>query len=137
MRPFLRYPRKRFACSLEEVEMSLLTEWLISVVLGNVIIVVTQDISAGFVLPVEAEGIAVAVTTEVVAVTTAVVGMGVGMGVVVIGTPPTGTTLLTGMLLGQMLLPQLKGSSLQEAKRLLPVMQILSILIQVILNTHQ
>ena len=91
----------------------------------------------GFVLPVEAEGIAVAVTTEVVAVTTEVVGMGVGMGVVVIGTPPTGTTLLTGMLLGQMLLPQLKGSSLQEAKRLLPVMQTLLILIQVILNTHQ
>jgi hypothetical protein len=132
MRPFLRYPRKRFACSLEEVEMSLLTEWLISVVLGNVIIVVTQDISAGFVLPVEAEGIAVAVTTEVVGT-----GVVVGMGVVVIGTPLTGTTLLTGMLLGQMLLPQLKGSSLQEAKRLLPVMQTLLILIQVILNTHQ
>ena len=102
--------------------MSLLTEWLISVVLGIVILVVTQDISAGFVQPeeAEAEGTAVAVTTEVVET-----GVVVGMGVVVIGTPLTGTTLLTGMLLGQMLLPQLKGSSLQEAKRLLPVMQTL------------
>jgi hypothetical protein len=60
------------------MEMNLLTEWLISVVIGTAIIVVTHDISAGFVLnnpeEAEAEGIVVVVATEVV-----------GMGVVVIG----------------------------------------------------
>jgi hypothetical protein len=98
MRPLLQCLRKRYACSLEEeMEMNLLTEWLISVVLGTAIIVVTQDISAGFVLnhpeEAEAKGIVLATTIEVV-----------GMGVVVIG-----------MLLGKMLLPHL---SLQVGRSL-------------------
>jgi hypothetical protein len=106
------------------MEMNLLTEWLISVVIGTAIIVVTHDISAGFVLnnpeEAEAEGIVVAVATEVVR-----------MGVVVIG------MLLIGMLPGQMLLPQLRGSNLQVGRSLLPAMRTLSTQMKVTLNTRQ
>jgi hypothetical protein len=58
----------------------------------------------------------------VVAVATEVIKMGV---------------VFIGMLRGQMLLPQLRGSNLQVERSLLPVMRTLSTQMKVTLNTRQ